>query len=170
MIFAALIVSYEYSQLKYNRYNLDVIYESEKDEEILPTQIRTQSIIDSAYRGIMIVSVIFIIAQFLLSGILTVGDLSKANIFALKAFTWMSALIVLPVVMQTMILLQRNTDENRSYKNLDLYKKSLMYILVIEVFIIIAAVIGSLIGQSLGFEYILPESIWLFVIVVLLLL
>lgn len=166
MIFAALIVSYEYSQLKYNRYNLDVIYESEKDEEILPTQIRTQSIIDSAYRGIMIVSVIFIIAQFLLSGILTVGDLSKANIFALKAFTWMSALIVLPVVMQTMILLQRNTDENRSYKNLDLYKKSLMNILVIEVFIIIAAVIGSLIGQGLGFEYILPESIWLFVIVV----
>ncbi|MCK4845160.1 MAG: hypothetical protein KAS95_05780 [Candidatus Heimdallarchaeota archaeon] len=166
MIFAALIVSYEYSQLKYNRYELKVIYESEKDEEIFPTPIRTTSMTDSSYRGIMIVSVIFIVAQFLLSGILTTGDLSKANIFALKAFTWMSALIVLPVVLQTMILLQRNTDENRSNKNLDLYKKSLLYILIIEVFIIIAAVIGSLLGQGLGFEYILSESIWLFVIVV----
>ncbi len=166
LIFAALIVSYEYSQLKYNRYELNAIYELEKDEEIFPTEIRTTSTIDSAYRGIMILSVIFIIVQFLLGGILTIGDLSKANIFVLKAFTWMSALLVLPVIIQSMVLLQRNTDENRSIKNLDLYKKSMIYILVIEVFIIIAAVFGSLLGKILGFEYILSESIWLFVIIV----
>ncbi len=166
LIIMALMVSYQYSMIKYERDEIDVVSEPEKDEEIEPLAIRTTDLMNTTMRIILLPTVIFILAQYLMSSVVTSGDLSTQNEMITIGFTWISVLLVIPLSIQLIYHLNINTKDNRSNDNVKMFRKSIFFILGIELLLLVGTVVGKYLGQALGFNLFPPLAIILQVIFV----
>ena len=159
LIIMALMISYQYSMIKYDRMEIDVISEPEKDESIEPLPIRTTDLMNITMRIILLPTVIFIIAQYLMSSVITSGVLSAQNEMVTTGFTWISVLLVIPLSIQLIFHLNVNTKTNRSHENVRMYRKSIFFIFGIEIMLLAGTVVGRYLGRVLGYDIFPPFAI-----------
>ncbi|MBY8999785.1 MAG: hypothetical protein KGD64_02625 [Candidatus Heimdallarchaeota archaeon] len=152
LFIAALMISYQYSMIKYERYEIDVIAESAKDESIQPTEMRKPSFIKNALIMLLLPTVIFITIQYLISGVIIGEILTVSTEMVVIGFTWVTALIVLPISYQLFLKIKANTDIDRSENNVLMFRTGLLYIFFIEL-ILIACSIGSHFFVSIFVDY-----------------
>lgn len=138
----ALIISYQYSMIKYDRYEIDVIAEPIKDESIKPTEIRQPAMINNAIIMLLLPTIIFITIQYLISGVIIGDVLSESTEMVVVGFTWVSALIVLPISYQLFYKIKNNTDIDRSEENISMYRRGLVQILIVEIVLILCSIGG----------------------------
>jgi hypothetical protein len=138
----ALMISYQYSMIKYERYEIDVIPESKKDESINPTEMRQPNLISNSVIMILLPTLIFITIQYLISGVIIGDILTVSTEMVVIGFTWLAALIVLPVSYQLFFKIKNNTDIDRSEENVSMYRRGLIQILIIEIVMILCSIVG----------------------------
>ncbi len=154
VIFGALMVAYQYSMLKYERHEIEVISEPEIDETITPTEIRKPEFATGTLKWILIPVILFVVAVYLIGGVITGGILTTSNEVLILAFTWISVLIVIPLSIQIISNIKTSADENRTQDNLIMHRNVLILILILELVLIGGSVIGNLIGSLLFVEII----------------
>ncbi|MHA1668361.1 MAG: hypothetical protein ACTSUR_06845 [Candidatus Heimdallarchaeaceae archaeon] len=161
VILACLMIAYQYSMVRYHRYKVDVFFEPEKDESINPPQIRTLDAINITYRLVTLPLFVFILAQFIMSGVITKGVFTLDDELVVIGFTWVAVLMLIPISIQMFHLLKTNTDINRSKANLLMHRNTLITFLIIEVFLLVASLIGRILAHSIDYTYILPIAIYM---------
>lgn len=154
VIFGALMIAYQYSMIKYERIEIDVISEPEKDETITPTEIRKPTYSTNTLRILLVPLMLFIIAVYLLGGVITGGILTTYNEMLILAFTWISVLIVIPLSIQIISNIKNSAEENRSIDNLGMHRNVMLLILILELVLIIGSIVGNLVGSLLNVEII----------------
>jgi len=159
LIVMALMIGYQYSMIKYERQEIDVISEPIKDEEIEPLAIRTTDLMTITFRIILLPTIIFIIAQYFMSSVITSGVLSTQNEMITIGFTWIAVLLVIPLSIQLIYHLNVNTKTNRSKENVKMYRKGIFFLLAVEMLLLIGTIVGKYIGMMLGFEIFPPFAI-----------
>jgi hypothetical protein len=147
VIFSALMVAYQYSMIKYNRLEIEVISEPERDEKITPTEIRKPDFISGTLRWILVPTMLFIVAVYLIGGVITGGILTRNNEMLILAFTWISVLIVIPLSIQIISNIKNSADENRTKENVGMHRNSLILILILELVLIVGSLVGNLVGS-----------------------
>ena len=150
LILAALIIGYQYSMVKYDRKEIDVLSQPEKNEEIEPPEIRTNTLTSTTTRLVILPLVVFIIAEFLMSGII-------ANPLAVVGFTWITLLLVIPISIQLITYINANTKNNRTEDNVRMFRNSMIILTIIEVVLLIGSIVGRYLGLSLGVEFFIPK-------------
>lgn len=138
----ALMISYQYSMIKYERYEIDVISEPAKDESIKPTEIRQPAMLNNTIIMLLLPTLIFITIQYLISGIIIGETLIESTEMVVIGFTWVSALIVLPISYQLFFKIWNNTDIDRSEENVSMYRRGLVQVLIIEIVLILCSIGG----------------------------
>ncbi|MCK4972829.1 MAG: hypothetical protein KAS52_05880, partial [Candidatus Heimdallarchaeota archaeon] len=138
----ALMISYQYSMIKYERYEIDVISEPTKDESIKPTEMRQPSMLNNTIIMLLLPTLIFITIQYLISGVIIGETLMESTEMVVVGFTWVSALIVLPISYQLFLKIRNNTDIDRSEENVSMYRRGLVQILIIEIVLILCSIGG----------------------------
>ena len=159
LIIMALMISYQYSMIKYERNEIDVISEPIMDEEIEPPAIRTTDLMNTTFRIILLPTIIFIIAQYLMSSVITSGVLTNQNEMITIGFTWIAVLLVIPLSIQLIYHLNLNTKTDRSEENVKMFRKGIFYLLAIELLLLIGTIAGRYIGMLLGFDIFPPFAI-----------
>ena len=154
VIFGALMVAYQYSMIKYQRLEIEVISEPERDESITPTEIRKPEFISGTLRWILIPMILFMIAVYLIGGVITSGILTRNNEMLLLSFTWISVLIVIPLSIQITANIKNSADENRTKENVGMHRNSLVLILILELVLIVGSIVGNIVGKVLNVEII----------------
>ncbi len=139
---AALMISYQYSMIKYERHEIDVISEPKRDESIKPTEIRQPAMIKNTLIMLLLPTFIFITIQYLISGIIIGETLTVSTEMMVIGFTWVSALIVLPISYQLYIKIKSNIDIDRSENNVSMYRRGLIQVLIIEIAMILFSLGG----------------------------
>ncbi|MHA1464175.1 MAG: hypothetical protein ACTSQ2_03675, partial [Candidatus Heimdallarchaeaceae archaeon] len=139
---AALMISYQYSMVKYERYEIDVIAEPDRDESIQPTEIRKTNMLNNAVIMLLLPTLIFITIQYLLSGVIIGETLIPSNEMVVIGFTWVSALIILPISYQLFYKIKQNTDINRSDENISMYRRGLIQVLILEIVLLVCSLAG----------------------------
>ena len=152
LLAGAAIISYQYSMIKYERDEISVIAVPDKDESIEPPEIRTKELLDSTVRFIMLPTLIFIVVQFILNGVLTDGVFTTANLQLILSFTWVIALIVIPLSIHIVYRLVQNLKEERTMDNVRMYFNGLFFVLLFEVVLYIMTVV-ALFGAFYGFGF-----------------
>ncbi|MCE7748180.1 MAG: hypothetical protein GPJ51_07275 [Candidatus Heimdallarchaeota archaeon] len=152
LLAGAAIISYQYSMIKYERDEISVIAVPDKDESIEPPAIRTKELLESTVRFIMLPTLIFIIVQFILNGVITDGVFTTANIQLILSFTWVIALIVIPLSIHIVYKLVQNLKEERTMDNVRMYFNGLFFVLLFEVVLYIMTVV-ALFGAFYGFGF-----------------
>lgn len=142
LIIASLLISYQYSMIKYERYEIDVISEPKKDESLEPTEIRQPAMINNAVIMLLLPTIVFITIQYLISGVIIGETLTKSTEMVIIGFTWIVALIALPVSYQLFYKIKQNTDINRSEENISMYRRGLVQILILEITLIVCSLAG----------------------------
>lgn len=149
LVLAALVIGYQYSMLKYDREEIDVLSEPQKNEEIEPLAIRTNSLATNTTRLILLPLIVFIIVQYLMSGVL-------ANPFVTLGFTWISLLLVIPISIQLITYINANTKENRTNENLKMHRFLTVVLAVIELILLMGSIAGRYMGRTMGVSYFIP--------------
>ncbi|MCG3259910.1 MAG: hypothetical protein H7644_09200 [Candidatus Heimdallarchaeota archaeon] len=152
LLVGAAIISYQYSMVKYERNEISVLAVPEKDESIEPPEIRTKELLTTTVRFIMLPTLIFIIVQFILNGIITDGVFTTANIQLILSFTWVIVLIVIPLSIHIFYNLVQNIKEERTMDNIRMYFNGLFFILLFEVALFVMTVV-ALFGAFYGFGF-----------------
>ena len=147
LIIAALLISYQYSMVKYERYEIDVISEPKKDESLKPTEIRQPEMINNAVIMLLLPTIVFITIQYLISGVIIGDTLTESTEMVVIGFTWIVALIALPISYQLFYKIKQNTDINRSEENVSMYRRGLIQVLILEIVLIICSLLGHFIGS-----------------------
>ncbi|MHA1397038.1 MAG: hypothetical protein ACTSSF_04965, partial [Candidatus Heimdallarchaeaceae archaeon] len=124
-------------------------------------QIRTLDAINITYRLVTLPLFVFIIAQFIMSGVITKGVFTLDDELVVIGFTWVAVLMLIPISIQMFHLLKTNTDINRSKANLLMHRNTLITFLIIEVFLLVASLIGRIFAHSIDYTYILPIAIYM---------
>ncbi len=138
----ALMISYQYSMIKYERHEIDVIPEAKKDESIKPTEMRQPNLINNAVIMFLLPTLIFITIQYLISGVIIGEALTESTEMVVIGFTWLAALIVLPISYQLFYKIKNNTDIDRSEENVSMYRRGLIQVLIIEIIMILCSIVG----------------------------
>jgi hypothetical protein len=138
----ALMISYQYSMIKYERYEIDVISEAKKDESIKPTEMRQPNLINNAVIMFLLPTLIFITIQYLISGVIIGEALTESTEMVVIGFTWLAALIVLPISYQLFYKIKNNTDIDRSEENVSMYRRGLIQVLIIEIVMVLCSIAG----------------------------
>lgn len=138
----ALMISYQYSMMKYERYEIDVISEPKKDESINPTEMRQPTLIGNAVIMFILPTLIFVTIQYLISGVIIGDALTVSTEMVVIGFTWLAALIVLPISYQLFYKIKSQTDIDRSEENVSMYRRGLIQVLIIEIVMILCSVVG----------------------------
>ncbi len=154
VIFGALMVAYQYSMIKYDRIEIEVISEPERDETITPTEIRKPEFVSGTLRWILIPMILFMVAVYLIGGVITGGILTTYNEMLILTFTWISVLIVVPLSIQIISNIKNSADENRTKENVEMHRNSLILILILVLVLIVGSIVGNLIGSLLHVEII----------------
>ncbi len=156
---AVLIISYQYSMIKYEREEIDVLSDPKKNEDITPPSIRTKELPSITLRLILLPTIIFVIAQYVMNGILTDGILSADNRMLILTFTWIAALIVVPIAIQLVYLISRDLKSEREFKNFKMYFTSLIYILIFQLVLFTASVVSLFVALQFDFQLIDPMAL-----------
>ena len=170
LFIGALMISYQYSMMKYERYELDVISEPDKDDSIKSSEMRTPSLIRNTLTMILLPTLVFITAQYLLSGVIIGEIFTSSTEMIVVGFTWVAALMVIPISFQMYFKIVSNTDKDRSVENVSMYRNSLVYILVFEAVMLVCSLAGHFFAQVyVAYEYIqwVAMGLQLFFVVVL---
>ena len=152
LLAGAAIIAYQYSMIKYERDEISVIAVPDKDESIEPPEIRTKELLDSTVRFIMLPTLIFIVVQFILNGVITDGVFTTANLQIILSFTWVIVLIVIPLSIHIIYKLVQNVKEERTKDNVRMYFNGLLFVLLFQVVIYVMTLVG-LFGAFYGFGY-----------------
>lgn len=152
LLAGAALISYQYSMIKYERNEISVIAVPDKDESIDPPEIRTKDLLTSTVRYIMLPTLIFIVVQFILNGVITDGVFTSANIQLILSFTWVIVLIVIPLSIHIIYKLVQNIKEERTMDNIRMYFNGLFFVLLFQIVLFIMTVI-ALFGAFYGFGY-----------------
>ncbi|MFW9852773.1 MAG: hypothetical protein ACFFDS_07520 [Candidatus Thorarchaeota archaeon] len=156
VIFGALMVAYQYSMIKYKRIEIEVISEPERDETITPTEIRKPEFVSGTLRWILIPMILFVIAVYLIGGVITSGILTRNNEMLILSFTWISVLIVIPLSIQIISNIKSSADENRTKENVEMHRNSLILILILQLVLIVGSIVGNLVGNFILNVEIIP--------------
>ena len=171
MLFVSvLMISFQYSMIKYERDEIEVLSEPVRNEEIEPPSIRTKELPVVSLRIILLPTVIFIIAQYIMSGVLSSGLFTTDNKMTIMLFTWISALIVVPTSLQLIFLISKNMKTNRELKNVKMYLISFIYLLGFELLLYIITVISLFAALQYNFQLIDPSALILQAVIVLVML
>lgn len=171
MLFVSvLMISFQYSMIKYERDEIEVLSEPVRNEEIEPPSIRTKELPVVSLRIILLPTVIFIIAQYIMSGVLSSGLFTTDNKMTIMLFTWISALIVVPTSLQLIFLISKNMKTNRELKNVKMYLTSFIYLLGFELLLYIITVISLFAALQYNFQLIDPSALILQAVIVLVML
>jgi len=154
VIFGALMIAYQYSMIKYERIEIDVISEPEIDESISPTEIRKPTFSTNTLRILILPIILFVVAVYLIGGVITGGILTSYNEMLILAFTWISVLIVIPLSIQIIANIKTSAEENRTKENISMHRNVLILILILEIVLIVGSVVGNLVGAALQVEII----------------
>ncbi|NPD87699.1 MAG: hypothetical protein HGN29_03190 [Asgard group archaeon] len=149
LVIAALIVGYQYSMIKYDREEIDVLSEPEKNEEIDPPEIRTNSMAINTTRLILLPTIVFVVTQYLISGIIS-------NPLAVVGFTWISLLLVIPISIQLITYINANTKNNRTLENIRMHRNLMVILALVQLVFLVGSVIGRYMGKEMGLEFFLP--------------
>jgi len=155
LLAGAAMIAYQYSMIKYERDEINVIAVPVKDESIKPPEIRTTELLSSTTRFIMLPTLIFIVVQFILNSIVTKGVFTTSNLQLILSFTWVIALIVIPLSIHIIYKIVQNVKEDRTMDNIRMYFNGLLFILLFEIVLYtmtVAALFGAFYGY--GFELI----------------
>jgi hypothetical protein len=150
LVLVALVVGYQYSMIKYDREDIDVLSQPEIDEEIDPPEIRTTKFATNTTRLILIPLVVFIIIEYLISGVMT-------NPLIIIGFTWMSLLLVIPISIQLITYINANTKENRTLENVRMHRNLMVRLALIQLILLIGSVVGRFMGQVMLVEFFIPK-------------
>ncbi|MCE7742965.1 MAG: hypothetical protein GOP50_10965 [Candidatus Heimdallarchaeota archaeon] len=173
MLFVSvLMISYQFSMIKYERGEIEVISEPKKNEEITPPSIRTYELSKITLRLILLPTIIFIVTQYVMSGILGGGILTADNRMLILLFTWIAVLIVLPTSVQMMILISRDLKDNRKFKNFKMYFTLFINILILELILYVITVVSYFVALQFDFQFIdttalILQAVIVFVMVIL---
>ncbi|MHA1203161.1 MAG: hypothetical protein ACTSQ4_11670, partial [Candidatus Heimdallarchaeaceae archaeon] len=173
MLFVSvLMISYQFSMIKYEREEIEVISEPERNEEITPPTIRTNELSKVSLRLILLPTIIFIITQYIMSGILSEGILNADNRMLILLFTWIAVLIVVPTSIQMIYLLAKDLKNNREFKNFKMYFTFFIYILVFELILLVITLVSYFVSFQINFQFIdttalILQAIIVFVMVIL---
>ncbi|MHA1514978.1 MAG: hypothetical protein ACTSPF_05530, partial [Candidatus Heimdallarchaeaceae archaeon] len=152
LLAGAAIISYQYSMVKYERNEISVLAVPAKDESIEPPAIRTKELLTTTVRFIMLPTLIFIVVQFILNGIITEGVFTTENIQLILSFTWVIVLIVIPLSIHIFYNLVQNIKEERTMDNIRMYFNGLFFILLFEIALYVMTVV-ALFGAFYGFGF-----------------
>ncbi len=171
MLFVSvLMISFQYSMIKYEREEIEVISEPVKNEEIEPPTIRTKELPVVTLRLILLPTVIFIISQYVMSGVLSSGYFTTENKMVIMLITWISVLIVVPTSVQLIFLISKNMKTNRELKNVKMYLTSFIYLLGFELLLYIITVISLFAALQYNFQLIDPSALILQAIIIVVML
>ncbi len=148
-----LMISYQFSMIKYEREEIEVLFESEKSEET-SVPIRTNELPTITLRLVLIPTIIFIIAQYVISGVLSGGVFTIDNRMVILLITWIAVLIVIPTSTQLIFLISQEMKNNREFKNVKMYFTMLIYLLVYELILYVLTVVSLFIALQLDFQFI----------------
>lgn len=152
LLAGAAIIAYQYSMIKYERDEINVIAAPDRDESIEPPEIRTKDLLSSTLRFIMLPTLIFIVVQFILNGIITNGVFTTTSLQIVLSFTWVIALIVIPLSIHIIYKIVQNVKEDRTMDNIRMYFNGLFFILLFEVVLCVMTVV-ALFGAFYGFGF-----------------
>ncbi len=152
LLAGAAIIAYQYSMIKYERDEINVIAVPDKDESIEPPEIRTKELSTLTLRFIMLPTLIFIVVQFIINGVITGGEFTTSNIQLILSFTWVIALIVIPLSIHIVYKIVQNIKEDRTMDNIRMYFNGLFFILLFEIVLFVMTVV-ALFGAFYGFGY-----------------
>ena len=152
LLAGAAMISYQYSMIKYERDEINVIAVPDKDESIEPPEIRTKELSTLTLRFIMLPTLIFIVVQFIINGVITEGEFTTSNIQLILSFTWVIALIVIPLSIHIVYKIVQNIKEDRTMDNIRMYFNGLFFILLFEIVLYVMTVV-ALFGAFYGFGY-----------------
>ncbi len=155
LFIGALMISYQYSMIKFERYEIDVISEPKKDESIKPTEIRQSAMLNNAVIMLLLPTLIFITIQYLISGVIIGDTLTESTEMVVMGFTWVSALIVLPISFQLFFKIKGSTDINRSDENISMFRRGLLQVLILELILVLCSIGGHFMASSfVSYDYI----------------
>lgn len=154
LFIAVLMIAYQYSMIKYERNEIEVIYEPNKNEELSPIDMRTKELPVTTLRLIILPTIIFIIAQYIMSGVISGGFLSTDTRMLILLFTWIAVLIVIPTSIQLILLISKDLNKERDFKNFKMYFMQMIYILIFELVLYLATVISLVAGLQFDFQFI----------------
>ncbi|MHA2357694.1 MAG: hypothetical protein ACXABK_02860 [Candidatus Heimdallarchaeaceae archaeon] len=154
LLLSALVIGYQYSMIRYDRNKVDVFSEPEIIEDFEPPAIRTTELSNLTFRLIMLPTIVFIIAQYLLGG--TIGDE-----MVILGFTWISVLMIVPISIQLFYNIKTGTDFNRTLRNIGMYRNVLGVFLILELVLLLGSVVGRFFGSSLNVVFIPNTAIYL---------
>ena len=152
LLAGAAMIAYQYSMIKFERDEITVIAVPDKDETIDPPEIRTKELLTSTARYIMLPTMIFIVIQFIMNGVLTNGVFTQANLQLVLSFTWIAALIVIPLSIHIIYKTTQNIKDNRTKENSSMFVRGLLVVLIFEG-VLYAATVGALVGALYGYQY-----------------
>ncbi len=152
LLAGAAMIAYQYSMIKYERDEINVIAVAEKDETIEPPAIRTKELLTSTTRYILLPTLIFIVVQYILNGVLTDGVFTTANLQLLLSFTWLTALIVIPLSIHIIYKITQNIKDNRTKENSSMFVRGLLFILLFEI-VLYGTTVGALVGAFYGYQF-----------------
>ncbi len=150
LVLAALVVGYQYSMIKFDRAEVDVLSQPDKNEEIEPPEIRTASLATNTTRLILLPTVVFVIAEYLISGVMS-------NPLVVIGFTWISLLLVIPISIQLITYINVNTKENRTLENIRMHRNLMVILVLVQLILMMGSVVGRYMGQTLGVEFFIPK-------------
>ena len=149
LVLASLMIGYQYSMIKYDREEIDVLSQPDKNEDIDPPEIRTTSLATNTTRLILLPTVVFVVIQYLLSGILS-------NPLVVVSFTWISLLLVIPISIQLITYINANTKENRTLENIRMHRNLMAMLTLVLFFLLAGSVVGRYMGKIMGVEFFIP--------------
>jgi hypothetical protein len=166
LFLSVLMISYQYSMIKYERNDIEVIYEPEKNEELVPLPIRTNELPKITLRLILLPTIIFVIAQYVMNGILSDGYLTTDSRMLILLFTWIAVLIVVPTSVQLMYLLIRDLKKEREFKSFKMYFIQMIYLLIFQLILYVSTVIALFAALQFDFQFIDTTALILQAIIV----
>ena len=172
LIIISLMIAYQYSMTKYERQDVDVIAEPDRNENIAPPEIRTNSLMSTTFRLVLLPTIIFIITQYLMAAVIAKGDLSASNMMLTIGFTWIAVLLVIPISIQLIYHLNTNTIKNREEDNVRMFRFGILILLMIELVLLAGSVAVKYVGVILSFDLmpsfaIILQSIFIVTLVVI---
>ena len=150
LILAALVIGYQYSMIKYDREEIDVLSEPDKNEEIDPPEIRTSKLATNTTRLLLLPIIVFVLVQYLMSGV-------TADYVVVIGFTWISVLLIIPISIQLITYINANTKNDRSLDNIRMHRNLMAVFALVQAILIVGSIAGRAFGKVMGAGFFLPK-------------
>ncbi len=161
LIFISLIVAYEYSMMKYDRYKIDAIGLVHLNTEKEPPKLRKPELSNYLNQSLMLVTIVFITIALIVGPAITKGNYEGYNGMIIISFTWVSVILAIPLSIRLLYYIKQGFDENREPQNIKLMTMSLIPILIIEVSLVLGMFGANIFLNSLGLTFISPAALYL---------